>query len=542
MEWLLNAGQMKAFDERTIRGIGIPSAVLMERAALSVAEEMKNANLDLSRVLVVCGSGNNGGDGFAIARILAGSSFTQSHVSVQGDGAQGHDISRPRVTIAFVGKESSVTEETALQRKICENLGLKVSRYFMDDEYTVIVDAIFGIGLSRPVEGHYAEVIRWMNAQSAMKVAVDIPSGISAEDGRIYGVCVKADLTVTFACRKVGQILYPGASYCGRIICRDIGIPAGEWLDKRGNTGSDCSDGSVSAHDAGETSENTAVVYTYTKRDLALLQHREAYSNKGTFGKVLLIAGSEGMSGAAILAAKGAFRSGCGMVRIFTPECNRAILQTALPEAMVSSWSPDGPEENTKKRLADALRWADVIGIGPGLGMSPMAGVLLDFVLEHCGKPLVIDADGLNLLAKRHNPVNCRNVILTPHIGEMARLTGKDRMKIASELLPSVQEFAAAQGVVCVLKDARTAVSDGNQVYLNTSGNDGMAVAGSGDVLTGVICGLLAQHLPCWTAATLGVYLHGLAGDLAKKELGAHGMMAGDIADRVGAVLRGCAG
>ncbi len=515
MERLLSAKQMKACDDRTIQEIGIPSAVLMERAALSVVEEMKKADLDLSRVLVVCGSGNNGGDGFAIARLLSESFFSQDHVSVQEDSAPDYSISKPMVTLSFVGNESSMTKETVLQRKICENLGLKVSRYFMDDEYTVIVDAIFGIGLSRPVEGDYAEVIRWINAQSARVVAVDIPSGVNADDGRVCGVCVKADLTVTFACRKIGQILFPGAEYCGRVVCRDVGIPADRWLD------------------------SSSAVCTYTKQELALLPQRKPYSHKGTYGKVLLIAGSEGMSGAALLAARASFRSGCGMVRIFTPECNRAILQTSLPEAMVSSWNPEETEETVKERLENALAWSDAVGIGPGLGRSPMAGVLLDFVLEHCGKPLVIDADGLNLLEKRFD-TECP-VILTPHIGEMARLTGKGRAEIASELIASVQSFAAETGVICVLKDARTAVSDGEQVYLNTSGNDGMAVAGSGDVLTGVICGLLAQHLPCWRAATLGVYLHGLAGDLAKNELGAHGMMAGDIADRIGAVLHDCA-
>ncbi len=508
MERLLNAGQMKACDDRTIRKIGIPSAVLMERAALSVVEEMKSAGMDLTRVLVLCGSGNNGGDGFAIARLLS-----------QGLSEQ--------VTTAFVGKETSMTEDTALQRQICENLGLKVSRYFQNDEYTVIVDAIFGIGLSRPVEGHYADVIRWVNAQKAQVVSVDMPSGVSADDGRVCNVCVNADLTVTFACRKIGQILYPGAKYCGRLVCRDIGISADRWFC----TAADC------CGDRTGRITDTVPVFTYTEQDLGLLPQREAYSNKGTYGKVLLIAGSEEMNGAALLAARAAFRSGCGMVRIFTPECNRAVLQTGIPEAMVSVWRPDEPEETVKKRLADALAWSDVAGIGPGLGTSPMAACLLDFVLEHFEKPLVIDADGLNLLAKRQDAVQRSNVILTPHIGEMARLTGKSRADIASELAVSAQSYAAGQGVVCVLKDARTAVSDGKQIYLNTSGNDGMAVAGSGDVLTGVICGLLAQHLPCFQAAALGVFLHGLAGDLAKREIGAYGMTAGDIADCVGRVL-----
>ncbi|MCD7842213.1 MAG: NAD(P)H-hydrate dehydratase [Lachnospiraceae bacterium] len=530
MEWLLSAEEMKACDERTIHEIGIPSAALMERAALSVVEEMQRAGMDLSRTLVVCGSGNNGGDGFAIARILA---------HMEEAAATDETAGTCNVTLAFVGKETSMTEETARQRKICENSGLKISRNFMEHEYTVIVDAIFGIGLSRPVEGQYAEVIRWINSQNAKTVAVDIPSGISADTGRVYGVCVEADLTVTFACRKIGQLLYPGARYCGQLVCRDIGIS----VENGSRTAAgDAADPDERAADA----DRRPTIFTYTERDLAGLPERKADSNKGTCGKVLLIAGSEGMSGAAVLAAKAAFRCGCGMVRVLTPECNRAVLQSCLPEAIVTAYEPEAPVEEACNLLIKALLWSDAAGIGPGLGTSQTAAALLKYVLEHYEKPLVIDADGLNLLADENSGCSlsrndgsasgCRNIILTPHIGEMARLTGKEKTAVSAELLSTARTFAAGQDVICVLKDARTAVSDGRQIYLNTSGNDGMATAGSGDVLTGVICSLLAQKLPCWQAATFGAYLHGLAGDLAKKELGAYGMMAGDIADRVGTV------
>ncbi|MCD7954374.1 MAG: NAD(P)H-hydrate dehydratase [Lachnospiraceae bacterium] len=542
MERLLNAGQMKACDEYTIRQIGIPSAVLMERAALAVVEEMKKARLDLSRVLVVCGSGNNGGDGFAIARLLwqscasargfCGSAWKNPGVNGNYPAGAGH------VTVAFVGREASMSDETRLQKKICENLGLKTSSNFMDAEYTVIVDAVFGIGLSRPVEGHYEEVIHWVNSQRAKRVAVDIPSGISADDGRVMGVAVNAELTVTFAARKIGQILYPGAAYCGQLICRDIGI---------------CTD-----------AENP-FVFTYTEHDLDRIPARSAYSNKGTYGKLLLIAGSEGMSGAAVLSAKSAFRSGCGMVRIFTPECNRTVIQTCLPEAIVTAWDPHASAEASERLLKNALDWSDAACIGPGLGTSCQAASLLQFTLRQYERPLVIDADALNLLALNRGEQDEQGEleeqkgqegqkiagslwsslagmsgkrILTPHIGEMARLTGKDRALIARDLIESSRSLAEAWGVVCVLKDARTAVSDGNQVYLNTSGNDGMAVAGSGDVLSGLISGLLAQRMPCFDAAVLGVYLHGLAGDLAQKELGSYGMIAGDIAERVGQVMR----
>ncbi|MCD7813166.1 MAG: NAD(P)H-hydrate dehydratase [Lachnospiraceae bacterium] len=560
MELLLNAQQMKACDARTI-GLGIPSAVLMERAAMAVVDEMEQASLDLSRVLVVCGSGNNGGDGFAAARMLA---YTpegwkkQEHSCAYSSGMPDTKTERVRqVDVWFVGREASMTKETALQRRICENCGLKISSNFPAAEYTTIVDAMFGIGLSRAVEGRYAQAVAWINAQAAQVVAVDLPSGLSADSGQVLGCAVRADLTVTFAARKPGQILYPGAEYCGRLVCRDIGIPAG-WKEVAADTGE------MSAANAQGSSPH---IFTYTRQDLSRLPKRSPASHKGTYGKVLLIAGSEGMSGAAVLSARGAFRSGCGMVRVFTAACNRIVIQTALPEAMVTTWEPGG---RNLEHLAEALAWSDVVGIGPGLGTSAAAWELLEYVLCHCAKPLVMDADALNLLAAHFSagmpsgkaavggqtesaaltgdgqvkrswavPDSLRGkVVLTPHIGEMARLAGKEKQTISADPIGTAQRFAKTCEVICVLKDARTVVSDGQQVYLNTSGNHGMAVAGSGDVLSGVLCGLLAQGMPAFDAAALGVYLHGLAGDAARDELGAYGMMAGDIADAVGKVMR----
>lgn len=493
MELLLNAAQMKDCDHETICGLGIPSMVLMERAALSVVEEIENCRPDLTSVLVVCGSGNNGGDGFAVARLLHERGIS--------------------VTTAFVGKEASMTEETALQKKICENCGIKISSNFMDAEYTTIVDAVFGIGLSRAIEGDYAELINWINRQSAWVVSVDIPSGVLADSGRILGTAVKADLTVTFASRKLGQILYPGALYCGMLVRRDIGIPTGRLL------------------------EGQPVVFTYSREDLQRMPQRHAYSNKGTYGKVLLIAGSRGMSGAAYLGALAAYRTGCGLVRIFTPECNRQILQTCLPEAVVTVYSEDAvPEEE----MHQALAWADAVGIGPGLGTETKAGLLLEQTLRECTVPLVIDADGLNLLSARLSLLlNAKApVILTPHPGEMARLTGRTTEEITQDVLGSASEFVQNYPVICALKDARTAVCGSGRSFLNTSGNHGMAAAGSGDVLTGIICGLLAQGMSAFDAATLGVYLHGAAGDLARSGNSASGMIARDIANAVGEVLK----
>lgn len=493
MEFLLNARQMKHCDRETIDKIGIPSMVLMERAALSVVEELYRAECDLSSVLVVCGSGNNGGDGFAAARLL--------------------DEQGVRVTAAFVGNEESMTEETSQQKKICENCGIKISSNFTQHEYTTIVDAVFGIGLSREVSGRYAELIDWINHQDAFVAAVDLPSGICADTGRVMGKAVRADLTVTFAYRKTGQLLYPGTEYCGRVVRRDIGITAERFS-------------------GGMTS-----VFTYSGEDLQRIRPRRPYSNKGSYGKVLLIAGSRGMSGAACLAALAAYRSGSGLVRVFTPECNRTVIQSYLPEAVVTPYDPDG---FFGEELTEALAWADVTGIGPGIGTGAASRQILETVCQTFEKPLVMDADALNLFALNRTLLDGHRgpVIVTPHIGEMIRLGGCTKEEILDDITSAARRFAEKYHLICALKDARTVVSDGVRTYLNTSGNSGMAVAGSGDVLTGIICGLLAQGMQPFDGAALGVYLHGCAGDLAQEKLSAYGMIARDIAGQIGEVLK----
>lgn len=492
MEFLVTAAQMKQCDDYTIHEIGIPSMVLMERAALAVTEEMERSGLDLSSVLVVCGSGNNGGDGFAVARLL--------------------DERGIRVTVAFAGRETSLTAETRLQKNICEKCGIKPCSNYREEEYTVIVDALLGIGLSRPVEGSSRELIEWINRQDAARVAVDIPSGVSADDGKILGTAVKADLTVTFAYRKLGQILYPGTLYCGRVVRRDIGITA-DGLKSR------------------------TAACTYGEEDLTRMTPRKPYSHKGTYGRVLLIAGSKGMGGAAILAARAACRSGCGLVRVFTEECNRTLLQSCVPEALLTTWEQ---EEELPDRLKEALEWCDVVGIGPGLGQGEIQMQMLKQVLDQYAGPLVIDADGLNLLAQNMALLERTRakVVLTPHIGEMARLTGLNSQKILEDLCGTAREMAGHHHLVCVLKDARTVVTDGTRMYVNTSGNSGMASGGSGDVLTGLLGGLLAQGMSVFEASALGVYIHGLAGDLAAEEKGSYGMTAGDTAACIGEVLK----
>lgn len=493
MEYLIDAKSMKKCDQAATEGLGIPAMVLMERAALAVAEDLIKAIPHPAPVLVVCGSGNNGGDGFAIARLLSERGFTAD--------------------VLFAGKDASMTKECRLQRTICENYGVKIVRDFPEKEYTTIVDALFGIGLSRDVTGAYAELIGKINASDAYKVAVDIPSGIRADSGTVSAAAVQADLTVTFAARKLGQVLYPAAGFCGKVVCRQVGIPV---------------------------QEADAVAFALGREDLSRLPKRLPWVNKGACGKVLLIAGAEGMSGAACLCAEAAYRMGSGLIRVLTPECNRVVLQTKLPEAIVTAYQNT---EDAKETLIRAMAWADVIGIGPGLGMAESAGTLLETVLETWFGPLVIDADGLNLLAanpKWNTRLSERTApaIVTPHIGEMARLVHKTSPEVLAERIACCRGYAKNHHLICVEKDARTIISDGEQVYINVSGNHGMATGGSGDVLTGMICGLLAQSMEPFEAAVFGAYLHGLAGDEAAAALGARAMLAGDLVREIGTVLR----
>lgn len=332
MRYILTSGQMKAADTDTIRRIGIPSPVLMERAALQCAAAMREEGIDTSRALVVCGSGNNGGDGFVIARLL--------HEA--GDA----------VDIVFAGNMDSRSEETCLQMRIVENLGMSVGNSLPEKEYSVIIDAVFGIGLSREITGRYAELIAGMNRYHAAKVAVDIASGISADTGEVLGCAFEADLTVTFAYLKRGQVLYPGSLFSGRTLVKPIGIQYPER----------------------EHSED--VWYTLEPADAAgMLPKRTEDSNKGTYGRVLCITGSKGMSGAAYLSAKAAYLSGAGLVQIYTEESNRQILQQLLPEAVMATY--DQEEADCFSRLPELLAWADVVCIGCGLGRTEASQTLM---------------------------------------------------------------------------------------------------------------------------------------------------------------------
>ncbi len=494
---ILNGREMKERDSFTIREIGVPSAVLMERAALACAgEALKMLPPKGGSVIVVCGSGNNGGDGYACGRILR---------------MKGLDVRLLRA-----GNEARMTEETSAQKEICGKLGIPESVYEPGAirSADLIVDALFGIGLSRGVTGVCADLIAEINCSGIPVLSIDIPSGVHADNGQILGIAVRADVTVTMQCLKPGLLLFPGASCAGDIRIADIGV--------------DIPDGFGAA-------------VSLERGDLEiLLPERDPAGNKGTFGKVLIAAGSPGMAGAAFLSASSALRSGAGMVRILTCSENRTILQQLLPEAVLSLYDS---EEEAAERLIEGLAWCDVCVCGPGIGTGPTAERLVSTVTDSraAGEtPVVIDADGLNALRGRAELLDgCRGpVFITPHILEMQRLSGIPARDLKADPVRYASEFAGRHGVTCILKDARTvtACPDGT-VFINRSGNDGMGTAGSGDVLTGILAGLIAGGTEDWTAGALAVFIHGLAGDDAAERLGRRYMTSGDITEGLKNVL-----
>lgn len=492
MIYLPTGEQMRRADLYTIEEIGVPSMVLMERAALEVVRCMEEEQLDFRKVLVICGSGNNGGDGYAIARLL--------HL-------KGHDV-----TIFFAGNSQKRSEENAQQAKIAAHYEIPVITNLGTEEYSVIIDALFGTGLKREVTGHYREVLCSVNQMAGKKVAVDLPSGIHDTTGARMGIAFCADLTVAIAFPKRGLFLQEGNVCAGKILTGDIGISS-------------------------ETFSEGTVTFGYEKQDLFLgFPKRKKNSHKGSYGKVLMIAGSKGMSGAAYLSAKAAYAVGAGLVQIYTHEENRVILQQLLPEAIITTYDTFDSEQ-----LEKLIQWADLIGIGCGLGKSDTAERVMQYTLKRALVPCVVDADGINILSKHMEWIEVTNalIVLTPHMKEMSRMLQCSVKELIEQRMERLHAFVERYKVVCVLKDARTLVAkEHRNTYLNLSGNAAMAKAGSGDVLAGVIVGILAQQCEPYTSACLGVFLHGLAGDMARDKKGAYSVLASDLVAEISSVLK----
>lgn len=499
MEYLVTACEMQEIDRITINETGIPGLVLMERAAYALSQYIKEKVSRNDRILFVVETGNNGGDGIAAARILS----LQDYIA----------------DIYVIGGLKRETDSFITQKHIAENLGLNFLTEMPGDGYDVIVDGIFGVGLKRPVEGIWRETIETINNMSGMKIAIDIPSGVNGDNGQVMGCAVKADHTVTFGSKKLGMVLDPGRAYCGHIEVKDIGFP-------------ECNVKKVRPK-----------CYTLGEECISYLPERADSANKGTCGKLAVIAGSAGMAGAAVFSVNAAYRMGAGLVRLVTHENNRNIVGSLSPEAVVSYY---GDQISAVSAAESALTWADAVLLGPGISTDDTAEALIRYVMANATCPVIIDADGINIIAKDRDILKDHKmpVIITPHMMEMSRLTGHTIKELKEDQILCASECAKEYNVTCVLKDARTVVAgDSDRIFVNTRGNNGMATAGSGDVLAGIISGIVAagaaeENLDYQDMAAFGVTIHALAGDEAAGRLGVRSLMARDIVESIGNILK----
>lgn len=501
----VTAEQMRRMDRRAIEEMGIPGLVLMENAGLAVVHAIREKIPEFrhARVNVFCGKGNNGGDGFVVARHLMnmGADVTAFLVGtkeeVKGDAKLNMD--------AYISMGGKLKEFT-IERHI-KNFKLKFAHT------TVTVDALLGTGAVSAPKGFYGRVIEVMNGQGKLKVAVDIPSGLLSDSGAVPGICFKADVTVTFGAPKVGMLIHPARSYAGELVVADISIPS-KILN-----------------------ESPCAAYVPEARDIrSMLPKRPADGHKGVFGHLLLACGSTGMGGAGALAALSALRSGTGLVTVAAPSGLMPSYETGVMEAIglaLQQTDGGGIDESAIDRFMTAVDGKTAVLIGPGLGQAPSTGRFVRRVVAELEKPLLIDADGLNLIKDDPGLLKHRKAptIITPHPGEMARLTGKTSTQIQSDRLNEALSLAHETGAIVVLKGAGTiTASPDGRAFINPTGNHGLASGGTGDVLAGLIGGLLAQGASPENAAIAGVYIHGLAADIYSQKHGdPRSLIASDI-------------
>lgn len=501
---IVTAQEMREIDRKAIQEYGIPGLVLMENAGLAVCrviEELLNG-LEGKTVLLICGKGNNGGDGFVAARQL------------YNRGA--------RVRLLLAAPAETLDGDARVNYDIWTKMGRRV--YRLQDrnalqvlqlalmQADIVVDALFGTGFHGVVKDKMKRLIETVNESGRMVVAVDVPSGVEADTGAVRGTAVRADHTVTFGLPKLGLVLEPGADYAGRLHVADISIP-----------------------DEASAQIRRSLITPRLVREWLVRRPRGAH--KGDFGHVLVIGGSRGMIGAACLTAQAALYSGAGLVTLAVPRSLQDVAAPLVPEAMTAGLAEtvDGTiSQHARDHIAELLKKATVLALGPGLSTHPETVEMVRQVLSDLDVPCVLDADGLNALAASGTgqmlPLASGSpLVLTPHPGEMARLLGGTVGQVTEDRIGTVEQAAGIWGCTVVLKGRPTVVVGDGHTYLNTTGNPGMATGGSGDVLTGVTAALLAQGCAPTGAAAAAVHIHGLAGDLAAAEKGETGLVAGDI-------------
>lgn len=505
---ILNSTQMREADRRTIDEIGIPSAVLMENAGRQVVAAMEAMfdELESLHVAVLCGRGSNGGDGFVVARTLAQHGVSVSTFLVgSADEVAGDARANLDVLLRLGHPVVEIRDASAWELH-----GTEVRRA------DILVDALFGTGLRAPLAGLFETIAADINASDLVVVSIDLPSGLSADTPEPIGPCIDATLTVTLGAPKLPLVLPPGEAHCGDVVIADIGLP-----------------------DAIIESVEGPYIELLTRTAMrALVEPRPADSHKGDYGHVYVAAGSPGRTGAAHLAAMGALRSGAGLITIATPRSCQPVLAAMAPEYMTEALpeAGDGLAPDALELLL--ARPADVIVAGPGLGTGAGTVAVVRGLLERAGVPLVLDADALNAFAQTPERLvgsEGRDVIITPHPGEMARLAGVTTAEVQANRLEVARNFAEARGLYVVLKGHRTLIATPEgRVYVNPTGNPGMATGGMGDVLAGMIGAWVAQLLDAEAACRLAVYLHGLAGDLAESSEGEVALSPRDLLDHLG--------
>ncbi len=495
---VLDARRMRLADRAAIRS-GVPSGLLMENAADALEREIGRAHPDWRTVVVVCGPGNNGGDGLAAARLLAGRGLAPRVFTLRplehyrGDAAE--NARRARAAGLTPTLLDSAAGRTAFSRAL--------------DEADGVVDALFGTGLARPLDGLAARVVAAINRSGRPVVSADLPSGLSSDSGERIGPAVRADQTVAFGAPKVCHVAFPARALCGSVVVADIGIPSAV-LQRLGR----------------------GLAMSEAEDVARLLAPRAADSHKGSFGRLAIVAGSRGKAGAAILAARGALRAGAGLVTVFCPLTLESAIVSALPEAMTLGLPEDDGAigAGAARPALDALRGFDAAVLGPGLSTAPGTVAFLGRLLR-ARLPLVCDADALNAFAGRPRVFASR--VVTPHPGEAARLLGISARDVQADRPGSARRLARASRAIVLLKGAATllAAGGGRRVTVNPTGTPLMATAGSGDVLAGALGAFLAGGMPGEGAALAAAWLHGAAGEICARRLGDAGLLASELAD-----------
>ncbi len=501
--YLVTASEMKEIEKTTIDRYKVPSLLLMESAGMNVVTALKQefGALYMRTINVFCGGGNNGGDGFVIARHL------------KGEGAN--------VRIFFTGEFGGLTPESKVNYESALRYGVEIIHMKAVEELRkyegivnncdIVIDALIGTGLKRDIDGFLARLIVYINMMGKYAVAVDSPSGVDIDTGDIKGVAIYANLTVTFGLPKLGLSIYPGLEYTGKLVVADINFPQELLVKPR--------------------------QHVLITREIAagMLPYRNPNANKGSFGPVLIIGGSIGMTGAVSLAAKAALKTGAGIVIAAVPESLSATIKAGSDEVITAGLKENKEgfiSEGAFSQIMEIAERAKVVAIGPGIGRNKDTQALIRKLIKEIKKPLVIDADAINALSDDKTCLKNmdKDVILTPHIGEMSRLTGIKIEDIIKDKIGVLKGFAGEYKVNVLLKDGRSVLMDTDRnIYVNTTGNNGMATPGTGDVLTGMTAAIIAHSVPSAQAGIISAYIHGLAGDMLLDEMSEEGITAGDV-------------